>query len=897
MSMSEKILAGIVAFALFLVFTLSIVSAAPGGQTATEADPFDLLIFTLRDAHDRGVLYEIISDLLADGFIENLIAPHTGESPDEIRERLLAHQLTPFELLITTLNDAHDRGVLPESISDLLADWLIENLIVPHTGETPEQARARLVSRIAPDDRAVLVALYNSTDGPSWATSTNWLTDVPIGDWYGVATDGNNRVVELRLRDNRLSGPIPPELGNLANLRDLDLKDNRLTGEVPAWLDSLTNLEILNLSWNRLSGTISPRLGNLSKLQKLYLGANQLGGEIPPELGKLTHLRELGLGDDLSLSGEIPPELNNLTRLEVLDLGLSEMSGPIPAWLGDQRHLRKLYLDGNQFSGEVPPELGKLTRLELLTLDGNAALLGALPQALTRMTDLYALTFHDTGLCAPLDRVFQAWLGNVSDREGPNCLSGSGGRVIVRDMFGRVVNETGIVLVDWEGHIANPAMKYSIELPGATAVLSSSEPRLYFDLPSLVGAKGPTKALASEGSGQATEFRISIFPDRDTLDERHTLTIRYTVGGGEVRSQTIDVQVIDQDLDLPLEFNVISDFSYDETGMFDDPAAREAVQQAADDWAYFIADMNLDEVRAGEELTWIYEKSGDSENGGDDVTVPVKNDVTYNGFLMYVYGYFESKIRASGGPSCNGRNQSSGVVEFPIKRSGDITFDPRGNYDTFGWMASTDESTWWLGSGRGTTPNGLYSIALHEMGHAVVFNDCHDGFADFFDVREVRDPAVMDYYGSYPVMNDNHHFFDEIDPISGRGAFGNENGGEVPLGRWIVTKLDLLIAQATGYILRDTSPFRELSLPDEPLAEGSMGTYYTHTMSVVGGIPAYYWTIDSGDLPDGLSLDSFTGTISGTPQESGAFEFTIRVRDYTKVNSGVTRSVFLNIGN
>ena len=44
-----------------------------------------------------------------------------------------------------------------------------------------------------------------------------------------------------------------------------------------------------------------------------------------------------------------------------------------------------------------------------------------------------------------------------------------------------------------------------------------------------------------------------------------------------------------------------------------------------------------------------------------------------------------------------------------------------------------------------------------------------------------------------------------------------------------------------------------------------------------------------------MSLDSFTGTISGTPQESGTFEFTIRVRDNTEGNPGVVRAVTLKI--
>ncbi len=340
-----------------------------------------------------------------------------------------------------------------------------------------------------------------------------------------------------------------------------------------------------------------------------------------------------------------------------------------------------------------------------------------------------------------------------------------------------------------------------------------------------------------------------------------------------------------------MEFNIIADFSYDDTVMFDDPVTRETVQRAADDWAYFIADMDLDEVPADEEPLWIY-RSG----LGDGVTVT--NDTAYTGFLMYVYGHMNDDVRAGADPSCRGRNQSSSGIELPIRRSGSIFFDPRGNYDTFGWMASMDEGTWWRGSGQGPTPNDLYSIALHEMGHVLVFyGGCNDVFG-FYEAGEVRDPVVRDYYGSYPRTNRYHHHIDgTIDPVSRRGAYGTENGGEVALGRWIVTKLDLLIAQATGYVLRDTSPFRELSLPDEPLAEGSVGTLYTHTMNVVGGIPTYYWTIDSGALPEGLSFDSFTGAISGTPQQSGTFEFTVRVRDNTAESQGTTRTVTLNVSN
>ena len=71
------------------------------------------------------------------------------------------------------------------------------------------------------DDRAVLVALYNATDGDNWVNKPNWMSDEPLDQWYGVTADGNGRVTELRLSDNRLSGELPEELGNLANLQEL----------------------------------------------------------------------------------------------------------------------------------------------------------------------------------------------------------------------------------------------------------------------------------------------------------------------------------------------------------------------------------------------------------------------------------------------------------------------------------------------------------------------------------------------------------------------------------------------------------------------------------------------------------------------------------------------------
>ena len=320
-------------------------------------------------------------------------------------------------------------------------------------------------------DRSTLVALYNATDGPNWVDNTNWLTDAPLGEWYGVSTDGRGRVVRLDLRGESvphgLRGELPPELGGLANLNVLDLRNNDLSGAIPPELGGLAYLNVLDLRYNDLSGAIPPELGDLANLGSLDLGRNALTGAIPPELRNLANLGSLGLavnaltgaippelGDlanlaDLwlgakpvgadsagaggprqplgnELSGAIPPELGNLANLERLGLHQNALTGPIPPELGDLQNLLRLYLGNNDLSGPVPPELGNLANLQILQLSSND-LTGAIPRELIGLP-LWSFHWHETDLCAPADQEFQDWLRSISDhRRGVNCSSGNTG--------------------------------------------------------------------------------------------------------------------------------------------------------------------------------------------------------------------------------------------------------------------------------------------------------------------------------------------------------------------------------------------------------------------------------------------------------------------------------------
>lgn len=182
-------------------------------------------------------------------------------------------------------------------------------------------------------DRAGLVALYHEMNGPNWTNSANWLSDAHIGEWYGVTTDADGRVIELDLEDNGVSGPIPPQLASLVNLRELLLGYNRLRGQVPAELGGLASLTKLELNNNDLVGEIPSSLGNLTNLTWLRIDDNELTGAIPSTLGSLSNLTRFNL-DDNRLTGAIPDSLSNLAALRHLRLaGDNQLTGCLPAGL------------------------------------------------------------------------------------------------------------------------------------------------------------------------------------------------------------------------------------------------------------------------------------------------------------------------------------------------------------------------------------------------------------------------------------------------------------------------------------------------------------------------------------------------------------------------------------
>jgi hypothetical protein len=70
-----------------------------------------------------------------------------------------------------------------------------------------------------------------------------------------------------------------------------------------------------------------------------------------------------------------------------------------------------------------------------------------------------------------------------------------------------------------------------------------------------------------------------------------------------------------------------------------------------------------------------------------------------------------------------------------------------------------------------------------------------------------------------------------------------------------------------------------VSVTTTSLAIGQQGMAYSATLTASGGMAPYSWSISSGALPSGLTLNNAAANIGGTPTQSGTFPFALQVKD------------------
>ncbi|CAN8307760.1 unnamed protein product [Cochlearia groenlandica] len=175
-------------------------------------------------------------------------------------------------------------------------------------------------------------------------------------------------VISILVKSQDLQGTLPKELVGLPFLREINLARNYFIGSIPTeWgaLPLVFTLDVvcekcITLLGNRLTGPIPKELGNIITLQRLVLENNELSLSIPPELGRLLNIQRLVLYSS-GLVGPISQSISRLTNLK--DLMTSDLGGPESSFppLENLKKMRNLVLRNINLTGEFPSYLGTNT--------------------------------------------------------------------------------------------------------------------------------------------------------------------------------------------------------------------------------------------------------------------------------------------------------------------------------------------------------------------------------------------------------------------------------------------------------------------------------------------------------------------------------------------------------
>lgn len=171
---------------------------------------------------------------------------------------------------------------------------------------------------------------------------------------------GNLRALEkFVITNNRLSGPLPQNLRNLSNLRELDIRYNTIT--TIDVISELPRLEILAADHN----SISQFVGTFQRIRSLKLNSNPITKfelrEPVPTL-KILNLSTAQLAS-------IDESFNNMLNLERLILDRNYFVS-LPNQIGNLKRLEHFSIANNSI-GELPPEIGCLQELRELDVHGN----------------------------------------------------------------------------------------------------------------------------------------------------------------------------------------------------------------------------------------------------------------------------------------------------------------------------------------------------------------------------------------------------------------------------------------------------------------------------------------------------------------------------------------------
>ena len=162
---------------------------------------------------------------------------------------------TVYEIITITVTTQDNEGISK-------VEFFIDNSLVKTDTESPYEYEWNTTQYEDGSEHIVKVISYDNSENFTESQPILLIVDNRVYLW-GVYYVIDN-TTELDLSQNQLTGSIPPEIGNLTNLRYLYLDDNELTGSIPSEIGNLTNLTNLTIYNNQLTGLIPESICDLN---------------------------------------------------------------------------------------------------------------------------------------------------------------------------------------------------------------------------------------------------------------------------------------------------------------------------------------------------------------------------------------------------------------------------------------------------------------------------------------------------------------------------------------------------------------------------------------------------------------------------------------------------------
>ncbi|KAJ8539744.1 hypothetical protein K7X08_013996 [Anisodus acutangulus] len=295
-------------------------------------------------------------------------------------------------------------------------------------------------------DDATIMSKLLATLSP---TPPGWDVSKPFCSWTKVNCDKTSgTVISINLDSQSLSGTLPSDLNQLANLKTLSVQKNNLSGTLPSFANMTTLTEIY-LDNNQFTSIPQDFLLGVTSLVTFSISEN---GKLSPWQipSYLTDSDNLGYfyASNASIYGVIPDFFDAFPNLQDLRLSYNNYTGSLPAsfggseirnlWLnnqfkgltgsidviGNMAQLSQVWLHANSFTGPIP-NLSKCENIFDLQLRDNQ-FTGVIPDSVMSLPKLVNISLQNNKLQGPkpeFRKEVKAEIGNTNsfclDTPGP----------------------------------------------------------------------------------------------------------------------------------------------------------------------------------------------------------------------------------------------------------------------------------------------------------------------------------------------------------------------------------------------------------------------------------------------------------------------------------------------